>query len=85
METEDTLTAVFRGDDPAADPNGDWEIPEASFGADEEDESAVAEPDADGDARRVRRIVARVPEPDPDAAADAHAPAGPAAGPATAA
>ena len=31
METEDTLTAVFRGDDPNDDPNGDWEIPEASF------------------------------------------------------
>ena len=37
METEDTLTAVFRADDPAADPNGDWEIPAASFEPDEED------------------------------------------------
>ena len=37
METEDTLAAVFRGDDSAADPNGDWAIPEASFGPDEED------------------------------------------------
>jgi LCP family protein required for cell wall assembly len=34
METEDTLTAVFQGDD---DPNGDWEIPEASFEPDDED------------------------------------------------
>ena len=31
METEDTLSAVFRGDDPNEDPSGDWEIPEASF------------------------------------------------------
>ncbi len=43
METEDTLTAVFRGDDAAADPNGDWEIPEASFAPDD-GESPSPEP-----------------------------------------
>ena len=42
METEDTLSAVFRGDDPAADPNGDWAIPDASFGPDEEDSPTPA-------------------------------------------
>jgi LCP family protein required for cell wall assembly len=42
METEDTLAAVFRGDDPAADPDGDWAIPEASFGPDQEDSPTPA-------------------------------------------
>ncbi len=34
LETEDTLTAVFQGDD---DPDGEWEIPAADFELDPED------------------------------------------------
>ena len=45
METEDTLSAVFRGDDPNEDPSGDWEIPEASFEPEASD-SPIPEPTA---------------------------------------
>ena len=74
METEDTLAAVFRGDDPRPTPTATGPSPTASFGPDEED-SPTPPPTATPGARdrgraaephpdRCRRRPARRPSPD---------------------